>query len=113
LTADLCSTGEKERERESTELLIKTTQPRLSPLDSPLVMTRPTEIIPDPHEKVSGHFSRPGHTLPFKNALSDVMYFLTLDKIKYTLRVSSQTFSKVWRPFLEYYDSLQEPLDID
>jgi len=41
------------------------------------------------------------------------MYFLTLEKIKYTLRVSSQTFSKVWRPFLVYYDSLQEPLDID
>ena len=49
----------------------------------------------------------------FSHWVKDVMYFLTLEKIKYTLRASSQTFDKVWRPFLDYYDSLQEPLDKD
>ena len=47
----------------------------------------------------------------FSHWVKDVMYFLKLEKIKYTLKGSSQSFLKVWRPFLAYYDSLQEPLD--
>lgn len=52
------------------------------------------------------------HTPPsFSHWIKDVMYFLKLEKIKYTLKGSSQTFLKVWRPFLDYYESIQEPLD--
>lgn len=47
----------------------------------------------------------------FTHWVKDVMYFLHLEKIKYTLRGSSQSFLKIWRPFLDYYDTLQVPLD--
>lgn len=50
------------------------------------------------------------HTPPsFSHWVKDVMYFLKLEKIKYTLKGSSQTFFKVWKPFLEYYDSAGTP----
>lgn len=47
----------------------------------------------------------------FSHWVKDVMYFLHLEKIKYTLKGTSQSFLKIWRPFLDYYDSLQGPLD--
>lgn len=47
----------------------------------------------------------------FSHWIKDLMYFLKLEKTKYTLKGSSQTFTKIWRPFLDFFDSLQEPLD--
>lgn len=49
----------------------------------------------------------------FTQWIKDVLYFLKLEQIKCTLKASSQTFVKIWRPFLNYYDSLQEPLDVE
>ncbi|KAF3834029.1 hypothetical protein F7725_025233 [Dissostichus mawsoni] len=42
------------------------------------------------------------------NWVKDVMYFLLLEKIHFLLRGS---FIRTWKPFLDYYDSLQDPLD--
>ena len=49
----------------------------------------------------------------FSKWIQDIFFFLKLEKIKYTLKGSAQTFVKVWRPFLDFYDSLQEPLHAD
>lgn len=49
----------------------------------------------------------------FTRWIRDVMHFLKLEKTRYTLRGSIQTFRKVWSPFLEFYESLQTPLNKD
>lgn len=52
------------------------------------------------------------HSPPsFSQWVKDVMYFLQLEKIKFLLRGSSNTFIRTWKPFLDFYDSLQDPLD--
>ena len=38
--------------------------------------------------------------------ISDILHFLKLEKIKYTLRGSISKFRKVWQPFLNYVDLL-------
>ena len=48
----------------------------------------------------------------FSKWIKDVLYFLQLEKKKYTLKGSEQAFVKVWRP-LDFFDSLLEPLDAD
>lgn len=47
----------------------------------------------------------------FARWIRDTMQFLKLEKIRYTLKGSLQNFRKIWTPFLEYYDSLQVPLN--
>ena len=37
----------------------------------------------------------------FSKWIKYVLYFLQLEKIKYTLKGSAQNFVKVWRPFLD------------
>lgn len=49
----------------------------------------------------------------FTRWIRDVMHFLQFEKIRYTLKGSLQNFKKIWTPFLEYYESLQEPLNKD
>lgn len=49
----------------------------------------------------------------FTRWVKDVMHFLKLEKIRYTLIGSVQTFRKVWSPFLEDYERLQTPLNTD
>ena len=39
--------------------------------------------------------------------IRDIMHFLTLEKIRSTLKGSLQKFERAWTPFLEYYKSLQ------
>ena len=34
------------------------------------------------------------------------MFYLKLEKIKYTLRGVTDTFERIWRPFLAYYYNL-------
>lgn len=49
----------------------------------------------------------------FVHWIKEVLYFLKLERIKYTIKGSTQAFVKTWRPFWDYYDSLQEPLDME
>ncbi|KAF3844323.1 hypothetical protein F7725_007486 [Dissostichus mawsoni] len=49
----------------------------------------------------------------FTRWIRDTMHFLKLEKIRYTLKGSVQKFTKIWTPFLNYYDSLQIPLNKD
>ena len=37
--------------------------------------------------------------------LNDVMYFLSLEKIKISLRGTTEGFYKTWRPFIEYFNN--------
>ena len=37
--------------------------------------------------------------------LNDVMYFLSLEKIKFSLRGTTEGFYKTWRPFIEYFNN--------
>lgn len=39
--------------------------------------------------------------------LNDVMFFLKLEKIKYSLRSSTDTFVRKWQPFISYFNGLQ------
>ena len=49
----------------------------------------------------------------FTGWITDIMHFLKLEKIRYTLKGSLQKCRKVWAPFLEYYEILQIPLNKD
>ena len=49
----------------------------------------------------------PSHT----RWLKEIMFFLKLEKINYTPRGVTDTFEKVWRPFLTYYDNLTQITD--
>ena len=49
----------------------------------------------------------------FTRWIKETMYFLKLEKIKFTLRGSVQKFEEIWTPFLDYYESLQVPLDVE
>lgn len=49
----------------------------------------------------------------FPRWIRDTMFFLTLEKIRYTLKGSLQKFESTWTPFLEYYKNLQIPLNED
>lgn len=46
----------------------------------------------------------------FNRWIRDTMSFLKLEKIRYTLKGSIQSFERTWTPFLTYYRSLQSPL---
>ena len=50
-------------------------------------------------------------TPSFTRWIRETMYFLKLEKIKFTLRGSVQKFREIWTPFLDFYESLQVPLD--
>ena len=39
-----------------------------------------------------------------QNLLRDVMQYLQLEKIKYSLRKKEQTFYSIWQPFINYYN---------
>lgn len=49
----------------------------------------------------------------FSRWIRDIMHFLTLERIRYTLKGSLQKFERTWTPFLEYYKSLQISLTED
>ena len=42
----------------------------------------------------------------FSAWLKDMMSFLQLEKIKFTLRGSSERFKKKWQPFVSYFNDL-------
>ena len=49
----------------------------------------------------------------FNRWIKDIMHFLKLEKINFTLKGSLQDFRTVWTPFLKYYDSLKTSLEKD
>ena len=46
----------------------------------------------------------------FSRWIRDTMSLLKLEKIRYTLKGSIQSFERTWTPFLSYYESIQSPL---
>ena len=47
----------------------------------------------------------------FTRWIKETMYFLKLEKIKFTHRGSAQKFKEIWTPFLDFYESLQVQID--
>lgn len=47
----------------------------------------------------------------FTRWIRETMYFLKLEKIRFTLKRTTQLFLETWRPFLDYFTDLQIPLD--
>ena len=46
----------------------------------------------------------------FSRWMRDIMFFLKLEKIRYTLKGSIQSFERTWTPFMTYFERLQRPL---
>lgn len=47
----------------------------------------------------------------FKRWIRETMYFLKLEKIRFTLKRTTQQFLETWNPFLNYFEELQISLD--